>query len=134
MTEPRAHDWDWVDGRAKCSPLVMFGTIKTLAQQNVTKRNQQKGKEMYQLFEHDGITFAVNRTDGIGGGAEDRVQFKVSDDLKTIEVSVGRQGRPTVYSVGLDVNGGCALRSGSAEFQPWQLLRTHLEALLFLGE
>jgi hypothetical protein len=133
MTDERPPNWDWVKAIATCKATVMFGEMKTLAKQNVDTRNGQLGGEPFRFSEPDGITFLVNHPTNVDRLAN-QIAFKVvGEDLSAIEVSVGRGlQRPTIkYEVRLNDQGVCKLRHDNTDFDPWQVLKSALEPLLF---
>lgn len=134
MIEDRPADWDWVKAVDTCKATVMFGTLKTLAKQNVDTRNAQVGKNRFVFQEIDGITFSVLKPNERDRFA-DQVFFKVTDDLLSITVSRPNGGRqPELlarYEVGLSDTSECKLRSHGIDYDPWQVLKANLEELLF---
>src|SRR5579872_3138188 len=112
MPDERPPDWDWVKAIGTCKATVMFGTLKTLAKQNVDTRNAQLETARFLFMEPDGITFTVNRPIPADRYAN-QIIFKVTDDLSRISVGWARGYRqPTeeFYEVGLDDAGTCKLR------------------------
>ena len=47
----RPPNWDWVKFEGECSAAIMFGTLHTLAQQNVETRNKQLGRDKFAATE-----------------------------------------------------------------------------------
>jgi hypothetical protein len=128
MTDERPQNWDWVHAIGTCSPQVMFGQLKELARQNVTKRNEQLGRGVvYALREIDGVSFSVGKTDAHGNA----MFFGLTDDLKAMEVSKINRQNAVRYAVKLCDDGLCRWASGNVPLDHWQVLRTALEPLLF---
>ena len=132
MTDTRPPNWDWVKAIGTCEATVMFGVLKTLAEQNVATRNSQLGQQRFQFHDVDGITFAVSKPT-VGDLLGNQVVFKVSDDLQNIKVSFGRvvNRQGMAYEVKLNDEGVCKLRADGTDFDPWQVLKVALEPLLF---
>jgi hypothetical protein len=120
-------DHDWVTARHQCSALMMFGTLKALMRINVDTRNAQLGQERYR-FDDSNTRCSVMH---MGGGLNAMVHFEVERDT-TISVYVGRKEQHEAeYTVALDDLGRCKLRRGGTQYDPWQVLKAHLDPLLF---
>jgi hypothetical protein len=127
MADERPRNWDWVKATHECSALIMFGELKALAQRDVQARNQQLNQERFTVTEINGIQFAVGRAHSMGS----RIYFRVTDDLKQVEVTRHEGAVIGRYTVGLDENGTCRFRQEAEQLDPWQVLKAMLEPLLF---
>jgi hypothetical protein len=110
---------------------MMFGTLKTLARQNVETRNQQLRKDVF-AFQDSGGQFMVS-VPGRGRPLDDCVYFELrGDDATVIAVFEGRKTTAVAeYRVGLDEDGNCRLQRDGAFVDPWQVLKAALESFLF---
>jgi|SoiMethySBSTD1v2_1073268.scaffolds.fasta_scaffold655319_2 hypothetical protein len=127
MNEDRPRNWDWVSATHGCSALVMLSELKALARTNVKTRNEQLGEDRFLLMELDSVTFSVARA----GEVTAQVWFKVTNDFTSVVIS-GFNGRDEItYGVGLDDEGRCRFKRAGERLDPWRVLKTHLEALLF---
>ena len=127
MADNRPSDWDWVTAADECQAVKMFVRLRQLAQRDVATRNEQLSRLSFALTEVSGTEFYVSKD----AGQNDRVSFKVADDLATISVR-NRTGE-TIYSVELDGAGVCKFSSGDQLFDFWQVLTAALGSLMFLG-
>lgn len=132
MVDDRPPDWDWVKATQNCRALVMFGTLKALAQRDIQTRNADSGREAFTVTEIDGIHFSVNGP--VGDPILPRkVFFQVTgDNLSEVTVRDARNpDNPTIYTVGLDDQGVCKFRRDGQQLDAWQVLKASLETLFF---
>ena len=128
MSDSRPADWDWVKHTHECNALVMFGVLQVLSNQNVTRRNEQLGKERFEFEQINGGHFAV----GLRGDFHSRVFVRVTgDDLRRIAIGTHRNPDKAVYALALDADGACRFKLGEELLAPWQVLKAALEPLLF---
>ena len=105
----------------------MFGSLHTLAQQNVEARNKQLGNNKFGATKNAGVEFCVgqNSTD-----MNMKVWFTRPTHSDTIQITF--RDTVTTYTVRLDNTGHCKLWSEQQQsFDPWQVLKLALEPLLF---
>ena len=125
MTTPRPSNWDWVKAAGDCTAPVMFGTLHTLAQQNVETRNTQLENGKFAASENAGAEFCVGLDTP---NLRQKAWFSLLD-LNTIRVKF--RDTETIYTVRLDDTGRCKLWCEDQSFDPWQVLKTALEPILF---
>ena len=119
--------WDWVTATNECNADTMFGTLHTLAQQNIETRNKQLGRNKFAATENAGMEFCV------GHDTPDlnmKVWFARPNESDTIRVKF--RDAVTTYTVRLDDTGHCKLWDEDGQpFDPWQVLKKATEPLLF---
>ena len=126
--EERPADWDWVKATHECNAAIMFGVLQTLAKRDVDQRNKQLGKDRFEV-KSDGARFEVMKTSGEPSKV---VYFQLAGDAAgQIGVRDAATNTTTTYTVGLDGVGVCKFRHDGEESDPWQVLKTALESLLF---
>ena len=122
----RPPNWDWVKFEGECSAAIMFGTLHTLAQQNVETRNKQLGRDKFAATENAGAEFSVGQDTP---DLSTKVWFSLLMESDGIRVKF--RDTVTTYTVRLDDTGCCKLWSEDQSFDPWQVLKRALEPLLF---
>lgn len=123
---------DWVDERAKCSPIVMFESLRDLARQNTRQRNESLGfdspKKYWFAFNaaNDDHAFAV--IDLRGNFHRRATSFRLLGDVIEVEPASGDRFQATLT---LTDSGECKLLVDGVDLYPWQVMRRALEALFF---
>jgi hypothetical protein len=128
MPQERPDNWNWVKAIGECTAQVMIGRLREQAQTAIDTRMRQPDCRTPFELTPDGIGFSVRRKGDFPGS----VFFGVTDDMRMITVCGLNRRNEIQYSIALDDNGDCKLRTANGELlDPWQPLKAALEALLF---
>ena len=116
---------DWVKATHECTGAAMLEALHNLARENVETRNTQLGNREFAASENEEGHFSV----GLDiPNLRQKVWFSITD-LNAIQVK--HRETETTYTVRIDDSGRCKLWHENQSFDPWQVLKTALEPILF---
>jgi len=128
IEQKRSPDFDWVSARHACTPEGAFATVRSLAEASVTKANELKLVTLAECRAEGEDQFTVSASYGRLG--IDRVHFGLIADGILLR---DNRGSERVLRVSTDLRCRCWISWDESLLEPWQVVRTALEPLLFPG-